>query len=68
MDDGELAVGGSGVLGEGVVDGCCDGGVSGDDGCALDGDCVDGVVCALSVPPQEIIPMTTARVARKERA
>src|SRR5215467_7001944 len=36
---------------------CCGGAVSGVD---------DGVVCALSTLPQEIIPMTTARVARKE--
>jgi len=67
----------------GVLDGVCavgvcceEGGISGDGGCCVCGCCWsveddgvedDGVDCALSALPQEIIPMTTARVARNER-
>lgn len=59
-----------GVVSGACVDGvCCDGVVSGeDDGCCAcrSGD-VDGVVCALSALPEEIIPRTIASVARNER-
>lgn len=63
-----------GVLDDGVcADGvCCEaGGISGDGAGCVCGCCWsaedDGVDWALSALPQEIIPMTTARVARNER-
>jgi hypothetical protein len=58
-----------GVLEDGA---CCEaGGISGDGVGCVCGCCwsagADGVDWALSALPQEIIPMTTARVARNER-
>lgn len=65
-DDGVLD---DGVCAFGVC--CAAGGISGDAGCCVCGCCWsvedDGVDWALSALPQEIIPITTARVARNER-